>query len=395
MVNIYTNARGIGKSIYPIRLLGYCFGALVLLLYRIQIDNVSIESLCLFIIFLLYPHLAFYRYYAKKSSSKVEIQNLCIDGALIGAFAVLMHFSLLPVVSFFVVVSATSMGVKGPKLFAAFCTFFVISIVVLGALVGFFYDASPSLEVQLLSITFLIAGSVSHNFIDFKRSIEFIAAKRQIQSQREQIAQDLHEKEVLLKEVHHRVKNNLQVIMSLLNLQLDTTAHQEVQEALQACKGRVYSMAAVHESLYQHESLRVIELKTFVPNLCEQLSKLYEKKEQVISFVHEIAPVQVPLKQAISIGLILNELVSNACKHAFENRASGKVTVKIKSVANNKSKQFEIQVSDDGIGDEFSLLDEHQSMGLSIVEDMVAQLNGQWTFNSNTGVTHSIIVDAL
>lgn len=387
-MSFFKEAKGIGKNIYPIRTIGYLFGGFVLILYRFQIEDISTFSWIIFSIFILYPHLGFYWYQRNNSDSKVELRNLIFDGFLVGLFSSQLNFALLPVISFFVVVAATSMGVKGFKLFGGFCLTFLAGSAIGGLVLGFEYDPAPSLSVQLLSVAYLVIGTVSHNYIDYKRSQKFIAAKRQIQEQKLLIEENLKEKELLLKEIHHRVKNNLQIIMSLLNLQADKVEDQTALDAITASRGRVKSMSTVHEILYQNDNLKHINLKEYVPSLCDHIKKLYTHSDLKISIKYNIDDIEIDLKTAIPLGLILNEIISNSCKHAFLKRDEGSISIRMIKYEDS----INLSVKDDGIGintqDQQS--SERDSLGMQLIEDMTHQLGAKGEIKSENGTVHQI-----
>ncbi len=162
----------------------------------------------------------------------------------------------------------------------------------------------------------------------------------------EQIEKDLEEKKVLLQEVHHRVKNNLSVIISLLNLQSRSiTTPENALSGLEESKNRIFSMAQVHEMLYRADSFSEINMKPYVETMVAQLKSLYGT-EQHVDVELLITDASMDVNHAIPCGLILNELITNVFKHAFNGRDGGKLSISIIRLDND----YQIRVADNGVG---------------------------------------------
>jgi two-component sensor histidine kinase len=156
----------------------------------------------------------------------------------------------------------------------------------------------------------------------------------------------LSEKEVLLKEIHHRVKNNLQIISSLLNLQSRHLEDKGAKDALQEGKSRVQSMGLIHQNLYQENNLSSVNMKNYIPNLCESLLSTYQVDNDQVELILDIESLQLDVSTVIPIGLVLNELLTNALKYAFPNNAKGNIEIVFKHLEG----QYILKVSDNGIG---------------------------------------------
>ncbi|MFP3562781.1 AAA family ATPase [Paraburkholderia sp. SIMBA_030] len=202
----------------------------------------------------------------------------------------------------------------------------------------------------------------------------------------------LEEKEALLHEVHHRVKNNLQLISSLLNLQASRVTDRSVAELFADSRNRVRSMALVHENLYRAGNFARIVMATHVKNLCGHLARAYDMRQMAVELQIEVDDVQLDMNRAVSCGLIINELVSNALKHAFPDGRGGCVRVELGLVDEERCR---LTVADDGVGiaPEFSL-DEADSLGLQLVHDLTHQLHGALELSRMGGTTCSIIFNA-
>ncbi|MEZ4686082.1 MAG: histidine kinase dimerization/phosphoacceptor domain -containing protein [Bacteroidia bacterium] len=182
------------------------------------------------------------------------------------------------------------------------------------------------------------------------------------------------ENELLLKEIHHRVKNNLQVISSLLRLQSAHIQDAGVKEAVKAGEHRVKSMALIHQKLYQHEDLSAVEMKDYLQTLCKSLKSTFGKKASGIAFEYAMEPLLLDVDTAVPLGLIVNELVTNSLKYAFAPGEEGTVTI---GLGQESEEQLVLKVSDNGSGAEDSPEQEGStSFGSKLVQLLTTQLEG-------------------
>lgn len=192
--------------------------------------------------------------------------------------------------------------------------------------------------------------------------------------QEEKIQASLREKETMLKEIHHRVKNNLQVVQSLLNLQAGEMKDPGAIEALRASRDRIRSMALVHEKLYQSPDLSSIDMADYLRNLSTRLLHSLQVSPDKVNFKLEVEEIQIGIEKAIPLGLILNELISNALKHAFPGGRAGEIRVGFARVDGG---MIRLTVGDNGIGFpkevDFSKTD---SLGFQVITALVEQLEG-------------------
>ncbi|MCB8945725.1 MAG: PAS domain S-box protein, partial [Ardenticatenaceae bacterium] len=198
-----------------------------------------------------------------------------------------------------------------------------------------------------------------------------------------QIKASLREKEILLKEIHHRVKNNLQVISSLLDLQSDYITDAPVKEMFQESRSRVRSMALVHEQLYQSVNLAQINFAEYVQNLTGYLLQVYGHLARQVHLQMDIARLPLSIETAVPLSLIINELVSNAYKHAFVDGRSGTITL---ALTTSHHHHLELSVQDNGIGIPAHIdIHQHPSLGLTIVNTLTEQLGGQLELQRPSG----------
>ncbi len=205
----------------------------------------------------------------------------------------------------------------------------------------------------------------------------------------ERIQQSLQEKEVLLKEVHHRVKNNLQVISSILNLQSSYVKDQNTLNILKESQNRIKSMAFIHESLYQTKDFSSINFSEYIVNLSQKLIHTYSNSYVEIKLNLDVQTIFLNLDLAIPSGLIINEIVSNAIKYAFsDNDAENTIAIKVHTEGEN----LKLIIEDNGVG-----LPEHidfrntESLGLQLVITLVDQLNGNIQIDNTNGTKYTII----
>jgi len=208
-----------------------------------------------------------------------------------------------------------------------------------------------------------------------------------------QIRTSLHEKEVLLREIHHRVKNNLQAIASLLKLQERQTEDPVAAAALAQSQDRVQSMALIHEHLYMSTSLAQVELGRYLEQLSASVMNTYGELAQRIHLERTLSAVQVDLDTAVPLGLITNELLTNALKHAFVGNRQGKVQLKLSSTVDGS---LQLSLSDNGIGLPADLDPATaRTLGLRLVRSLTRQLDGRLEVFRSNGTHFMLTVPVL
>ncbi len=204
----------------------------------------------------------------------------------------------------------------------------------------------------------------------------------------EQVRASLREKEVLLKEIHHRVKNNLQIVSALLDLQSEHTADAAAREMFDESRGRVRSMALIHERLYRSTDLTRVDFGEYIRQLADDLYRNYKVSGADIRLDLAVDVPPLPLDLAIPCGLLLNELMSNCFKHAFPAAAEGCIRVDLRPAADGTNV---LTVADDGagfpVGTDFR---NTHSFGLQLVNTLVEQLDGEITLTAAAGTTFTV-----
>lgn len=234
-----------------------------------------------------------------------------------------------------------------------------------------------------LGFSIIIAGLLFRN-IYYKKS-----ANQRLQQKQSKIEASLKEKEILLSEIHHRVKNNLAIISSLLHLQAQTSTDNEVKAILSESEGRVQSMALIHELLYEHTDFSKIEFGVYINKLLRHVSANYETPGVDITTEVKSDPVFIEITKAVPCALICHELITNSYKHAFKGRAKGKITITL-SLSNNNT--ITLIISDDGRG--FQPHTERSTLGLSLIHGLAKQINGTLTSETENGTTFTITFPA-
>lgn len=197
----------------------------------------------------------------------------------------------------------------------------------------------------------------------------------------EKIARSLEEKEVLLAEIHHRVKNNLAVISGLIQMQIWESENESALSALQKSQLRIRSIALVHEKLYQSESLSDIDFDKYISDLLEAVDKTYQGENTSIEIATDLDPIVLNINQAIPCSLLVNELVVNSFKHAFDGAQQGTIEVSIKK---QDEQSVSLTVKDDGRGFPDAESDLN-SQGMTLINTLSEQLGGELTLKNSGG----------
>ncbi|MCW3076189.1 MAG: sensor histidine kinase, partial [Bacteroidetes bacterium] len=205
----------------------------------------------------------------------------------------------------------------------------------------------------------------------------------------EKVNSALLEKEVLLKEIHHRVKNNLQIVSSLLNLQADKIESASAKEKYIESIGRIKSMAIIHELLYRSKNLSTIQIRDYLGELINYISQTYNVKGAIrVDLKLKIEKESIDINKAIPCGIIINELLSNAFKHAFSSNKKGVIAVEF---LETKPNNYKMKVYDNGVGIPGKInLANPETLGLQLVHSLVEQLDGTINLTTKKGTTFTV-----
>ncbi|MGB3511724.1 MAG: PAS domain-containing protein [Microcoleaceae cyanobacterium] len=218
------------------------------------------------------------------------------------------------------------------------------------------------------------------NFVGYIGSCIDISDRKQAE---EQIQASLQEKEILLKEIHHRVKNNLHVISNLLDLQSDYIEDKKVQELFADSQNRIQTMALIHEQLYQSKDLGEIDFSEYLHTLIDNLFFSYGDRASTVQPIINVEPITLNIETAIPCGLLINELVTNSFKHAFPNNKSGEVCIELNQDTEQK---IYLTIRDNGIGIPADFdWQNTSSLGLKLVRILSKQLKAEIEFDASNG----------
>lgn len=211
---------------------------------------------------------------------------------------------------------------------------------------------------------------------------------RQLEDSNADLRSKNREKEVLIKEIHHRVKNNMQIVISLLNMQANLTDNPKERAVFEESKDRIRSMALIHERLYLEKDILSISIGEYTVELVNELSASY-RNEFDVKFEIEMEPVQLSIDTAIPFGLMLNEAITNALKHAFKNQGG---FIKISSVV--EGDEMTITIHDNGPGFDFENY-QGKSFGLELMGILISQLNGTIAYEINEGSHYTVKIPLI
>lgn len=202
----------------------------------------------------------------------------------------------------------------------------------------------------------------------------------------EALDKSLKEKEMLLSEIHHRVKNNLSIVSSLIELQ-KLSAPEVSEDTFNEIQARIKSIAMVHEKLYKTENLADVDMADYLHDLIEMIAETYQTTSKKVKIYNKMEPMICDIKKVVPLGLICNELINNCYKHAFEGKEEGNIYVNLTKTKN----QIEFTVKDDGVGlPEDFIIEEQPSLGMTLLKTLSLQIDGKLTFNSGKGTVFTV-----
>ena len=190
----------------------------------------------------------------------------------------------------------------------------------------------------------------------------------------EQVIKSLKEKDVLLSEIHHRVKNNLAVISGILQLQVYETKNEEVEKALTESQSRIQSISLVHEMLYHSDTLSFIDYRTYVHDLVQAITSMHINDDKNITVNSKVDEISLDINQAIPCSLLLNEIIVNSFKHAFKGKKEGEISI----FMTEKGGILNLVVEDNGVGVESIHGAKPQSLGTTLIHTLTSQLRGEY-----------------
>jgi len=239
------------------------------------------------------------------------------------------------------------------------------------------YELSTYIDFAInLSICSIFFGYLISEFIKQNN----VAKENSIKSNLE-LQKQYDEKSIMLKEIHHRVKNNLQVVTSLLRLQLYKIEDENAAEPFQESIDRIASMALIHEKMYQGDKVKAINIKDYIEDLAKNLIMNYAN-ETFITLEVKSSVKTIELNHIVPLSLILNELISNSLKHAFPNKHNGHIRI---NISTNEIVNLQLSYKDSGI---WKVPKNENSFGFELIDTFTEQLNGEYKFKSEEGVDY-------
>lgn len=235
----------------------------------------------------------------------------------------------------------------------------------------------------VMMMVLLLGISYNRYRLKQRTNKELELQKKQINKQNESLQLLLYEKEWLLKEIHHRVKNNLQIVISLLNSQSAYLQNEDALFAIRNSQHRMHAMSLIHQKLYQSTNLASIDLSNYIHELVGYLKESFETNHQ-IKYVLDLAPLKLDVAQAVPIGLILNESITNAIKYAFDKNGAGKITITLQPESDDT---YLLCIADNGRGLPAGF--DHQtsrSLGMSLMMGLTDQLEGTFSLEEDNGL---------
>ena len=244
-------------------------------------------------------------------------------------------------------------------------------------------------------IAFIIIVVIVYGFIFF-RTKQLHDSKKYLEEEVErriaEITKEKDEKELLLKEIHHRVKNNLQIINSLLSIQSGYIKDKAIQDIFQKSMDRIKSMALIHEKMYMSADLAHINISEYVNLLAHNLIKTYSLEKHITLDV-QISVESLEIDTLIPLGLIMNELITNSIKYAFENRTAGKIHIFLDTT---EDRHYKLIIGDNGIGTSKNILDESTgTLGMELIRILVEQIDGTIEKKAQKGTVFKILFRGL
>jgi two-component sensor histidine kinase len=253
-----------------------------------------------------------------------------------------------------------------------------------------------NISFAVVSLLIIVMALLYNRFrLKQKTNLKLKLQQTEIEKQNISLQHLINEKDWLVKEIHHRVKNNLQIVMSLLNSQSAYIDNEVALTAIHDSQHRVHAMSLIHQKLYNTENVSSIDMPSYIRELASYLGDSFDTGQR-IRFEIAIEPLEMDVSQAVPLGLILNEAITNSIKYAFPNNREGVIKITLSNVSGN---QYLLEISDNGIGIPSHLKNKKVgSLGLSLMAGLSEDLDGTFSIENNNGTlikisfTHDITI---
>lgn len=245
------------------------------------------------------------------------------------------------------------------------------------------------LSIFTLSLGVILVTTLIYLYNSKKKRKEIEQKNAEISAKNRTINESLAEKELLLKEIHHRVKNNLQIISGILSLQNNSISDEKAKQILVDGQDRIQTIALLHKTMYQNENFNMVDFQTYINELITYIKQANITANKKITIHQEIEDVQFNIDTAIPLSLIINEIITNCYKHAFENKTEGIISISIKK---QTSDLYELAIEDNGTGlpENFSSIENSKSVGFDLIQGLCQQIDGEIEIISKNGTKINI-----
>lgn len=245
------------------------------------------------------------------------------------------------------------------------------------------------LVIMGFGLALLVAFAFFRNYKASKKTNQIIEQQKLETEEKKRIIENsLVEKETLLKEIHHRVKNNLQIVSSLLNLQANRMEDDNLKKIMTEAKNRINSMALIHQKIYQSGNLSSIDFQTYIEQMTQSMEANFNVHNKKITYDINTNGVVLDIDTSIPLGLIINELLTNIYKYAFIDRDKGRITINLQQ---KNEEELELHIADDGVGLPSNFdMNTVNSLGVKLIKGLSNQLKGAIRYENNNG-THCFI----
>lgn len=248
-------------------------------------------------------------------------------------------------------------------------------------------------KTNLIIIIIGLIALLTTSFFAFqnnrRKRLEIEKMNTSISKKNEEIKVSLHEKELLLKEIHHRVKNNLQIISGILSLQNNSISDEKAKQVLIDGQDRIQTIALLHKTMYQNENFNMVDFQTYSNELITYIRQTNFTGNKNITINQEIENIQFNIDTAIPLSLIINEIITNCYKHAFKNKTEGTISISIKKQINDS---YELIIEDNGNGlpENFTSFENTKSVGFDLIQGLCQQIDGEIEITSKKGTKINI-----
>lgn len=246
-----------------------------------------------------------------------------------------------------------------------------------------------NLNIIILGLIALLTTSFFAIQNNRRKRLEIEKMNASISKKNEEIKISLHEKELLLKEIHHRVKNNLQIISGILSLQNNSISDEKAKQILIDGQDRIQTIALLHKTMYQNENFNMVSFKNYSNELITYIKQTNITANKNITIHQEIEDVQFNIDTAIPLSLIINEIITNCYKHAFENKTEGRISISIKKQTDGFYKLI-IEDNGNGLPENFNSFENSKSVGFDLIHGLCQQIDGEITITSKNGTKITI-----